>query len=124
MYSTFLGGISLYAYKNGNLEPDLNLPFIKSVYTIRRDSSGAYSDYPQADSLSLPGYIGAEAAFIPLEDLIMEGTDEIIDFSKIPDGGGLIGYFFGGILSEKAQSSLLYPTVASNKIYEVHISWN
>ncbi len=123
MYSTFLGGISLYAYnEKGELKPDYNLPFIKSVYTIRRDSSGVYSDYPQAASPSLPGYIGAEAQFIPLDNLLRDGSDEIIDFQKIPQSGGLIGYLYGGILSEKAQSSQLFPTKASNKIYEVHLN--
>ena len=125
MYSTFLGGISYYAYDvTDSLKPDPGMPFIKSVYTIRRDNKGNYSEYVQPNDQSLPGYLGAEAKFIPQHDLIMEGTDEIIDFNKLPKSGGLIGYFYGGILSQKAQSSMLYPTVASGTIYEVHLSWN
>ena len=124
MYCTLLGGISFYEYKHGKLIADANMPWITSITTIIRDASGTYTENVQPENKSLPGYIGAEGTFVPSSNLLMSGSREIIDFKNIPASGGLIGYFYGGIISTKSQSSSLYPTSANNKIYGVYLSWN
>ncbi len=127
MYSVLLGGISDYYYdRNGVLlsgNPLNALPFSNHVTTIVRSSSGTLIEYPQ-QTPALPAYIGSDAEFILNPALAMySGSEEIIDFSKLPASGKiLLGAMYGGILATAQQSSEFNPTYASNKIYQVYLT--
>jgi hypothetical protein len=124
MYTTLLGGISLYFYdKNGKLvESNLDnfMPFINSITTLARLTNGRTVEWPQPPSLSLPELIGANAVFIASTRAPhMPGTAEVLDYDKLPPGGTVVGYLYGGIRALGPQISFVNPSYASNTIYEV-----
>lgn len=126
---TFIGGISLYNYKNYSnpkdvLKLDPAIPFTRNITTLLRLPGGKTYEIVTFPQNCLPAFIGAEAKFIPLPALLMNGSQDILDYSKIATnpGGTLIGYMFGGILSTAPQSSTINPTFINNKMYEVYIT--
>ncbi|MDB4947918.1 MAG: hypothetical protein JWM27_567 [Gemmatimonadetes bacterium] len=124
MYTSLLGGVSLYSYDaSGRLVPgtvDNRMPFVNTVTTIVRRRDGATAEFPQADADSLPARIGANAVFIPAPGIpIVAGTHEVIRFSALPAGPVMLGWMYGGIRATAAQASEFNPTFASSTIYEV-----
>lgn len=124
-YTVIFGGITQYYYTDGNLvNGGFNMPFSNYITTIVRKGDGTSVEYPQ-ETQTLPGYIGAEAIFIPgVNYFTGPATSPTLDLSKLGDEKGVtipIGYIYGGILSAATQSSGTNPTVANNKIYKVSI---
>jgi hypothetical protein len=127
MFVTLFGGISLYYYDaQGRLTPsslDNFTPFISSITTQVRRADGTTIEYPQAPADSLPGFLGANAVFIPLDTLPRcAGTRSVLDYSKLPNGPSvLLGHIYGGIRATAPQASEFNPTYANNVIYEVYL---
>lgn len=126
-YVSFIGGITDWTIDAQGHEVPGNaanfMPWFNRVSTIVRTMAGT-SEYPQTTT-TLPGYIGANAAFIINPSVVLYGgTTEVIDFSRLPTGKSLIGWMYGGIESQAQQSSGLYPTVASSTVYEVWLQKN
>ena len=74
----------------------------------------------------MPGYMGANAMFFPLQQYIMDGTNDIVDLAKVfqADNPVLIGYIYGGIVSPQASTFSMngsVPTKANSFIYSVTI---
>lgn len=126
MYTSFLGGISLYFYDtNGKLvESNLKnfMPFINSITTLARLSNGRTLEWPQPPSRALPELMGANAVFIagPQAPHI-PGTAEVLDYDKLPAGRAFVGYLYGGIHALGPQVSFTNPSYASNTVYEVYV---
>jgi hypothetical protein len=124
MMTTLLGGISYYRYEDNNtLKPDPGMPFVKIISTITRAANGTTTESSSPRD-TLPDFVGAESRFIPKQNLLMAGSSEIIDASKIPANGRetLVGYMFGGIKSTAKQSSTIYPTMANKTLYQVYVT--
>ncbi|MBS1636671.1 MAG: hypothetical protein JST26_12210 [Bacteroidetes bacterium] len=71
---------------------------------------------------SLPGYIGAEAVFIPHPGITYYNANyKILNYAALTDGQ-VIGYIYGGIQSDgPSPNSASKSTHASNKVYKVVI---
>ena len=61
MHSLFFGGISQYYYQNGTLIQDDQVPFVKTVSRLTRNSSGALHEFKLP--LEMPNLKGAGAEF-------------------------------------------------------------
>jgi hypothetical protein len=126
-YVSFIGGITdWYIDDSGNEVPGNAsnfMPWFNRVSTIVRSTKGT-QEYPQKN-VTLPGYIGANAAFIlnPAISLI-DKSGEVIDYGKLQTGNNLIGWMYGGIEATAPQSNGFNPTSASSTIYEVWLQKN
>lgn len=126
MYTTLLGGISLYYYdKNGKLVPsglENFMPFINTITTLARLPQGRTLEWAQPPSLALPELIGANAVFIPNPAIPrISGTHEVLNFDALPIGTTLVGYLYGGIHAMGPQISFVNPSYSDNIIYGVFV---
>lgn len=126
-YITLIGGITDYYFdNNGDTIPSNAsnfMPWFNHASTIVYTQSGT-KEYPQAKQ-TLPGYIGANAAFIPSSNVSLYlGIKGVIDYAKLPNGPTLIGYMYGGIEATAPQSNGFNPTNSSNVIYTVYLQKN
>jgi hypothetical protein len=145
MYTTFFGGIGRYQWD-----------FAKSMF-VENAKVGGKADAVYYDGLqwtdqiatlahrgstteeiieakTLPGYLGADAVFIPQPEIVRaaQGT-EILDVAAI-QGKTLVGYIYGGIKASPYQfpytktarpyTSGSAPTVVSNSILKVYVVKN
>ncbi len=124
MSTSLLGGISYYDYNaSGVLQAYATVPFVKIVSTINRLADGTTTEIVAPQANSLPDWIGAEAKFFPLEQYLLKGHEEILDWSKIPAGKNtVIGYMYGGIKATASQSSYFNPTASNRTLYQVIIN--
>ncbi|AXY74204.1 hypothetical protein D3H65_09560 [Paraflavitalea soli] len=129
MYTTLFGGITdNYFDDKGNIVPsDLNnfMPFFNHVSTVVRTSTGGYSEYPQY-SPALPGFIGSNAAFIPIaRSTTYMNSPNIIDYTSLPPYRLMqVGWLVGGITATAPQSSEMNPTYSNKVIYAVFVTSN
>jgi hypothetical protein len=127
MYTTLFGGITNYYYDNqGNIQPsniDNFMPFSNHLSTIRRNSAGKYTEFPQYTP-ALPGYIGSNAIFVPVSGAASYmNSPLIIDYTKLPFGApAQVGWMIGGITATAPQSSEFNPTFATKVIYAVYLA--
>ena len=119
MHSIFYGGISQYTYVNNILTQDNNVPFVKTISRVSRNSNGMLQE--NLFSNQMPALIGSSAEFIPNHS-IPHYKSEIIKLSKITDDSVLIGHIYGGIYSPQIDAFTANNTSvtnAHNVIYEV-----
>lgn len=110
MYTTFFGGISaFYIDRTGRLERDTGLPFVDSIAALVRDGSGNSSEcfFP----IKMPGLMGADMAFIPAKDGVVQ-LDAVTSQT-------LVGYLYGGIVAQVPNKG---PSDASNNVYAVYVN--
>lgn len=94
MYSVFLGGIAQnYTDSAGKNVADDNVPFVNSISVVERKENQA-REYILADPM--PGYFGAAAEFIPLNEKLFSSNDILLT-DKLGKNKMLIGYMIGGI---------------------------
>lgn len=120
-----------------------NLPFTNDITTIQIDKKKRYQQYlmsskfptiPVPDPAALfcssdpfpPDspriyYFGAEAAFIPNQEL-PAFPNGVIAFDKLKHHRTFLGYIVGGIASTILDTNCVTDTIASPYIFEVHIS--
>lgn len=130
-----LGGITYMAYNpdsNALVVPDFfnALPFsnlISSYYTNGEDETVELVQLPPNELM--PGYLGANAIFFPLPELLYGNSISIIDLNKVfPDpvtGPVLVGYFYGGIESPVPNTTTPggnYSTKTNSKLYGVYFT--
>lgn len=121
MHNLFFGGMSQYYYQNGSLIQDDNVPFVKTISRLTRDSTGVLEEFQL--SVEMPGLKGASSEFIP-NLALSHTTHGVIDLSSINADTILIGYIYGGIHSNSLnpfsmnQSST---TSADASIFEVRL---
>ncbi len=133
MFSTLLGGISLYdsvklVNNNSGISPsDTTMPWARVISTITRDARGKFKEYASDNNL-LPAYIGAEARFIPYKQFLKDGSEEIIDYRKVVMYAVKnrtkiinIGFLFGGIISSDAGGD---KTNSDPSLYQVNLNLN
>jgi hypothetical protein len=120
MYTTFLGGISLYDYNDTTslVSYDSLVPFISDVTTLTTHPSGAVEE--TVLPLQLPGLLGSNAAFFFNEN-VSHYANEVIRIRDLPNTRILAGYMFGGIRAEMGNYG---ESVANDTIYRIYITPN
>ena len=120
MYTTFLGGMSLYNYMPSTNEfiYDSLIPFISDITTMTTHPGGAMDETVM--STQLPGLLGSNAKFI-LNTGISHFSNEVIDIRSLPNTKTLIGYLYGGI---RAEAPNLGASSANDTIYRIFLTAN
>lgn len=145
MYTTLFGGIGRYQWDA------VKSAFVENAKTGEKADAVYYDGLQWSDQIStlvhrgssteefvetktLPGYVGADAVFIPRPDLAnaAPGAD-ILDLSKL-QSRTFVGYIYGGIKASPYQfpytktsrpyTSGSAPTVVSNSILKVYVVKN
>ena len=121
MHTLFLGGISQYYLQDGYLIKDDDVPFVKTISRVSRAADGSLEEValPQ----SMPGYLGAGAAFILNEELPKVAAD-LLSLDRLQGDSILLGHILGGIESP-AQHPFTFNntavTFASNTLFRVYL---
>jgi hypothetical protein len=134
MYTTFLGGIGAYEYDYSTetfvqasfSTTDDPLPWTNSITTVARWYDGITTETVHTDPL--PGWLGADADFLPWNDIAMiEG--EIIDLSALTERtevgllyGGIEGFPFNEDGSRRGMAHS--PSIGSQTILRVFVTPN
>lgn len=96
-HAIFFGGISqFWVDASGNLVQNDSVPFVKTISMITRKSDDTFQEF--ALPVSMPGYLGASAEFIPASSATIIG-ESIINWDASATDSVLIGYIVGGISS-------------------------
>jgi hypothetical protein len=113
------GGIGMYYISNvnGTLQKDTGLPFVNTMSVIVSKNTGVTGEF--YNTTPLPGFIGANATFIPAPAVARQ-SGEIIALDKITTNT-LAGWLYGGIISPQTQPPQ-GGSQASNAIYEVWLN--
>jgi len=121
MHTLFFGGMSQFTLDtSGNLVEDINVPFVKTISRISRDSNGAMQEV-DLGYIEMPTLVGSGAEFIPIEQYF---TDEVLDLNSLPNANTLVGYIYGGIDSSLPNIFFINDgtqSFASNVIFKVFI---
>jgi hypothetical protein len=147
MYTTFFGGISRFSWdstsasfvenlKIGNKSEATYLDGMQwsdQISTIRTVmAAGSKETTESVHPALLPGFLGADAVFIPAPDLARAHPNTaILDFDKLPRAKTLVGYIYGGIRAYPyrfpySKTSTPYnagtiPTKVSESILKVYV---
>jgi len=96
MHNVFFGGIAQYYDSAGLLVRNDNVPFVKTIARVSRNTAGIMTEHKLP--VEMPGYLGAGAEFIPVED-IPQFENGVLKLDQLPKDSMLVGYIFGGINS-------------------------
>ncbi|MDW3646661.1 MAG: hypothetical protein R8P61_06355 [Bacteroidia bacterium] len=97
------------------------LPFVKSITQMSWQNNQLTQKVQMPpNEPQLPELLGSNAIFFADQQYIYEGNS--IDLSKVPAGSTTIGWFFGGIESQKPTSSMIFPTKVNSTIYAVKLN--
>jgi len=122
MYTIFLGGISGYDYDfaTGQLSgPNFGLPWVDDVTTFLRRADGTSQEFIMPSQL--PGFFGGTAAFFAAPGLPTYANG-VIDLARI-NAPTLIGYMYGGIFSQQAQTTVQSTqTGSSNQVFAIYLT--
>jgi hypothetical protein len=120
-FNLFFGGMASYAKRNGQVVYDSLVPFVSSISMMVRSAAGNYSEWLMPDTM--PGLLGTNAFFLPLQGLSLI-EDEIIQMDQLSSGLQQIGWIIGGIESPDPNISLSDPglTFASSRVFRVYIN--
>ena len=124
MHNVFFGGIAQYYDSMGVLIQDNNVPFVKTIARVTRDSKGIMSEYKLP--VEMPSLLGAGAEFIIVPDISIY-NNEVIKLDDLSDDSTLVGYIYGGISSTGANIFFTNngtQSSASSQIFKVYVSKN
>lgn len=123
MHTIFFGGMSRYTLDpvNGQLVDDQNVPFVKTISQITRYANDSMVEMTLP--ISMPGFLGSSAEFIPRHDLAYS-QGEILDLNSLPSGKTHIGYIYGGI--ESTAPNIFFvndgtQSEATNRCFKVYV---
>ncbi len=116
MLTTAFGGIG----EDLTTGPDA---FTKKILTISKNNRTNITT-EIVNSVTLPTYMGSEGVFIPAPNIPMYNANyNVINYSAIPAGKPtLVGYIYGGIVSNAPSWGATNPTIPSNMVYEVYLT--
>ena len=127
MYSLFLGGMSQYYYDDTLLKKDDNVPFVKTISLVERNSNNELSEYSIASDFS--EFVGASAEFHINPDIpqTSEGI-VLLDQLNRSEDSVLLGYMIGGISSNTlnpfSQNQTQNQTSATKGVYKIYLKQN
>jgi hypothetical protein len=122
MHTVFFGGIAQYYDNSGTLVQDNNVPFVKTIARVTRDSNGNMAEYKLP--VEMPNYLGAGSEFIPNEN-IPHYHNGVLKLDEILVDSTLIGYIFGGINSTDKNIFWINngtQSTASSQIFKVYLT--
>ncbi len=120
MYTTFIGGISLYDFNDttSTIKRDSLVPFVNDITTMTVNSSGLVEE--TILPVKLKGLLGSNAKFVSTKNISTYSND-VIRIRDLPNTKILAGYLFGGI---RAQQGNFGTSVANDTVYRVFITPN
>ena len=121
MHTVFFGGIAQYYDSLGILVQDNNVPFVKTIARVTRNSNGVMAEYKLP--IEMPTLLGASSEFIPLES-ISHYNNDVMKLDEITKDSTLIGYIYGGISSSAANiffTNTGTQSNASSQIFKVYL---
>ncbi|MHB1278707.1 MAG: T9SS type A sorting domain-containing protein [Bacteroidia bacterium] len=124
MHSVFFGGIAQYYDSSGILVQDNNVPFVKTIARVTRNSGGTMAEYKLP--VEMPALLGAGAEFIPLSS-VPHYTNHVFKLDDLSSDSTLVGYIFGGISSTAPNiffTNTGSESSASNQIFKVYVIKN
>jgi len=124
MHNVFFGGIAQYYDSLGVLVQDNNVPFVKTIARVTRNSEGTMSEYKLP--VEMPALLGASAEFIPGHN-VPHYANEVIKLDDFATDSTLVGYIYGGISS--TASNIFFTNTgtqssASSQIFKVYVIKN
>ena len=122
MHTVFFGGIAQYYDSMGTLVQDNEVPFVKTIARVTRDSNGNMAEYKLP--IEMPTYLGAGSEFIPAKT-IPHYTNEVLKLDEITADSTLIGYIFGGINSTDKNIFWINDgtqSTANSQIFKVYLT--
>jgi len=124
MNTVFFGGIAQYFDSLGILTQNNDVPFVKTIARVLRDSTGLMSEYKLP--IEMPSYLGAGSELIPNENL-PKYSNGVIKLDELNNDTTLIGYIYGGINSTAANIFFINngtQSTASSQIFKVLLTKN
>lgn len=121
MHSLFFGGIAQYYDNAGLLVRDDNVPFVKTISRVVRNSAGVMTEYRLP--VDMPGLLGASAELIPAAGIPMF-PNHVVDLDALTSDTTLAGYIVGGINSTAPNIFTINTGVessASTVVYKVYL---
>lgn len=121
MHTLFFGGIAQFYDQSGTLVQDNNVPFVKTIARVTRDSKGNLAEYKLRSQM--PTLLGAGAEFIPI-DSIAHYDNGVIRWDELIGDTITLGHIFGGISSTAQNIFFLNDgsqSTASNNLFKVKL---
>lgn len=123
MHTLFFGGISEFQLdESGNLEDDIDVPFVKTISKMTRFSDGSMQESDLV-YVKMPALLGSSSEFIPVDQYYDEM--EILQLETLPFSKILVGYIYGGIESSEENIFFINDgtlSSASNTIFKVYLT--
>jgi len=121
MHNVFFGGIAQYYDSSSVLVQDNNVPFVKTIARVTRNSAGIMAEYKLP--IEMPSLLGAGAEFIPI-DSVPHYTNKVFNVDAFKADSTLVGYIYGGI-SSTAMNIFFTNTgtqsSASSQVFKVYV---
>jgi hypothetical protein len=124
MHNVFFGGIAQYYDSLGVLVQDNNVPFVKTIARVTRNSSGTMAEYKLP--VEMPSLLGAGAEFIPIQS-VPQFSNEVLKLDNFTADSTLVGHIYGGISSTAANiffTNTGTQSSASSQIFKVYVIKN
>ncbi len=124
MHNVFFGGIAQYYDSAGVLVQDNNVPFVRTIARVSRNSDGAMAEYKLP--VEMPGLLGAGAEFIPAAN-VPRFNNDVLRLDDFIADSTLVGYIYGGISSTAANiffTNTGTQSIASSQIFKVYLIRN
>ena len=124
MHNVFFGGIAQYYDSLGILVQDNNVPFVKTIARVTRNSVGTMAEYKLP--IDMPSLLGAGAEFIPIAS-VPQFNNEVFKLDDFTADSTLVGYIYGGISSTAANiffTNTGTQSSASSQIFKVYVIKN
>lgn len=122
MHNVFFGGIAQYYDSFGILVQDNNVPFVKTIARVTRNSAGTMAEYKLP--LEMPSLLGAGAEFIPIAT-VPQYSNEVFKLDEFQAERTLVGYIYGGIDATAANiffTNTGTQSSASSQIFKVYVT--
>ncbi|MBE9468411.1 MAG: T9SS type A sorting domain-containing protein [Bacteroidetes bacterium] len=124
MHNVFFGGIAQFYDSLGIMVQDDNVPFVKTIARVTRNSTGTLTEYKLP--IEMPSLLGAGSEFIRIES-IPHYKNEVLKLDSFLDDSTLVGYIYGGISSTAANIFFINngtQSIASSQIFKVYVIKN
>ncbi len=124
MHNVFFGGIAQFYDSLGVLVQDNNVPFVKTIARVTRNSAGQMAEYKLP--IEMPSFLGAGSEFIPLTS-VPQYTNEVFKLDDFAEDTTLVGYIYGGISSSAPNvffTNTGAQSTASSQIFKVYVIKN
>ena len=122
MHNIFFGGISQFYDNNGTLVQDNNVPFVRTIARVTRNSEGTMAEFKLP--IEMPSLLGAGAEFISVST-VPKYSNGVLKLDDIVAGETLVGYIYGGISSTAANIFFTNngdQSAANSQIFKVFVN--